>query len=74
MTTLRRVLPLRLPGTAGRSRGCQGRSRAFLAAFPPAVIFDEAQYAPDLFPHIKERVDERRHTAGQYLLTGSQTL
>jgi len=48
--------------------------RAFLAAFPPPVIFDEAQYAPDLFPYIKERIDEDRQTAGQYLLTGSQNL
>ena len=48
--------------------------RAFLEAFRPPVIFDEAQYAPDLFPYIKERIDEDRQTAGQYLLTGSQNL
>lgn len=42
--------------------------------FGPPVIFDEAQYAPDLFPYIKEKIDEDRHTAGQYLLTGSQNL
>ena len=48
--------------------------RAFLEAFPPPIIFDEAQYAPDLFPYIKERIDEDRQTAGQYLLTGSQNL
>ena len=48
--------------------------RAFLEAFPPPIIFDEAQYAPDLFPYIKERIDDDRQTAGQYLLTGSQNL
>ena len=48
--------------------------RAFLETFRPPVIFDEAQYAPDLFPYIKEKIDEDRHTAGQYLLTGSQNL
>ena len=48
--------------------------RAFLEAFPPPIIFDEAQYAPDLFPYIKERIDADRQTAGQYLLTGSQNL
>ena len=49
-------------------------SRAFLETFRPPVIFDEAQYAPDLFPYIKEKIDEDRQTAGQYLLTGSQNL
>lgn len=48
--------------------------RAFLETFRPPVIFDEAQYAPDLFPYIKERIDEGRQTTGRYLLTGSQNL
>jgi len=48
--------------------------RAFLETFQPPVIFDEAQYAPDLFPYIKEKIDEDRQTPGQYLLTGSQNL
>ena len=48
--------------------------RAFLETFPPPIIFDEAQYAPDLFPYIKEKIDDDRQTAGQYLLTGSQNL
>ena len=48
--------------------------RAFLETFRPPVIFDEAQYAPDLFPYIKEKIDEDRQTTGQYLLTGSQNL
>jgi len=48
--------------------------RSFLELNPPPVIFDEVQYAPGLMPYIKERIDERRGTAGQYLLTGSQNL
>lgn len=48
--------------------------RGFLDAFPPPVIFDEIQFAPELMMYIKERIDERRDVAGQYLLTGSQNL
>jgi predicted AAA+ superfamily ATPase len=48
--------------------------RGFLEMHPPPVIFDEVQYAPDLLPYIKERIDARRSTRGQYLLTGSQNL
>ena len=48
--------------------------RAFLEMPPPPVIFDEVQYAPDLLPYIKEKIDADRHKTGQYLLTGSQNL
>ncbi len=48
--------------------------RGFLQMYPPPVIFDEVQYAPDLFPYIKETVDAARDKPGQYLLTGSQNL
>ncbi len=48
--------------------------RGFLALYPPPVIMDEVQYAPDLLPYIKERIDARRAMAGQFLLTGSQNL
>jgi predicted AAA+ superfamily ATPase len=48
--------------------------RGFLAMHPAPVIFDELQYAPDLLPYIKERIDERRGARGQYFLTGSQNL
>ena len=48
--------------------------RGFLEAYPPPVILDEVQYAPDLLPYIKERIDQRRSRRGQYLLTGSQNL
>lgn len=48
--------------------------RGFLAAHPPPVIFDEIQYAPELFPYVKEAIDAARNVTGQYLLTGSQNL
>lgn len=44
----------------------------FLQLNPPPVILDEIQYAPELLPVIKRRVDERRDKNGQYFLTGSQ--
>lgn len=43
----------------------------FLNNRRPPIIFDEIQYAPELVPAIKRRVDRDR-SAGQYLLTGSQ--
>jgi predicted AAA+ superfamily ATPase len=48
--------------------------RGFLEMHRAPVIFDEVQYAPDLLPYIKERIDERRDAHGQYYLTGSQNL
>lgn len=48
--------------------------RGFLEAYPPPVIFDEIQHVPDLLSYIKERIDENRREAGQYLLAGSQNL
>lgn len=51
-----------------------GDPRSFLEEHPPPVIFDEVQYAPDLLPYIKEKIDADRAENGQYLLTGSQNL
>lgn len=48
--------------------------RAFLDLYGPPVIYDEIQYAPDLLPYVKERVDSRRDQPGQFILTGSQNL
>ncbi len=48
--------------------------RTFLEMYPPPVILDEVQYAPDLLPYIKEKIDADRHQTGQFLLTGSQNL
>jgi len=48
--------------------------RGFLDLYGPPVIYDEIQYAPDLLPYIKERVDASRDQPGQFILTGSQNL
>jgi len=44
----------------------------FLSTNPPPVIIDGIQYAPQLLPHIKMRIDAHRRAAGQYHLNGSQ--
>ena len=43
----------------------------FLQQFPPPLFIDEAQYAPELFPHIKMIVDRHKEN-GLYWLSGSQ--
>ncbi len=48
--------------------------RGFLNLYPPPTVFDEIQYAPELLPYIKEKIDAARGRAGQYILTGSQNL
>lgn len=48
--------------------------RGFLEAYPPPVIFDEIQFASELLPYVKERIDADRRRTGQYLLSGSQNL
>ena len=37
--------------------------RGFLEAYPPPVIFDEVQYAPELLPYVRERIDGHRQGA-----------
>lgn len=46
----------------------------FLDENPPPLVLDEIQYAPELLPAIKRRVDRRPEARGQYFLTGSQNL
>ena len=43
----------------------------FFQRFPPPVLIDEIQYAPQLLPYIKMEVDGNR-VPGSYWLTGSQ--
>ena len=45
--------------------------KLFLQRFPPPVLIDEIQYAPQLFPIIKMAVDQGANM-GDYWLTGSQ--
>lgn len=46
--------------------------KLFLQTFPPPVIIDEAQYAPELFTEIKIYVDEHPKERGAFWLSGSQ--
>ena len=43
----------------------------FLQRYPAPLVIDEFQYAPELLPHIKMRVDEEGGD-GRFFLTGSQ--
>ena len=49
----------------------QSDPELFLQQYKPPVIIDEIQYAPELLPYIKIKIDENR-TNGMYFLTGSQ--
>ena len=44
---------------------------AFIANLTLPVLIDEVQYAPDLFPYIKMKVDQLKQP-GLFWLTGSQ--
>jgi uncharacterized protein len=44
----------------------------FFSTYKAPMIIDEVQYAPGLFRHLKKIVDEKRHSMGEYILTGSQ--
>jgi hypothetical protein len=43
-----------------------------LSRYPPPVILDEIQYAPDLLHTVKAMIDERRSEKGRFIITGSQ--
>ena len=45
--------------------------RGFLEKYPPPVIIDEIQNAPNLLPYIKARIEENKKP-GQWVITGSQ--
>lgn len=53
--------------------GARQDPELFLNTFPTPLILDEIQYAPELLPAIKRRVD-LSEKKGQYFLTGSQNL
>jgi len=50
----------------------QNDPELFIEQYPPPVIIDEVQYAPELFPFIKIYVDRHREHKGAFWLTGSQ--
>jgi predicted AAA+ superfamily ATPase len=45
--------------------------KKFISRYDNHVIFDEAQYIPELFPLIKQAVDEDRSNYGKFVVTGS---
>ena len=44
----------------------------FLQAYPPPVVIDEIQYAPQLLPLIKMAIDRNGNACGGFWFTGSQ--
>jgi predicted AAA+ superfamily ATPase len=64
----RRVVTLDHPAARAQARN---DPELFLQAYPPPVLIDEIQYAPELFPFIKIHVDHERRP-GMFWLTGSQ--
>lgn len=53
--------------------GARSDPDLFLHNFPPPVILDEIQFAPELLPALKRKMDESERP-GQYLLSGSANL
>lgn len=51
--------------------GARSDPDLFLLNRRPPLILDEIQYAPEVVPALKRRIDEDR-AAGQYIITGSQ--
>lgn len=51
--------------------GAKGDPDIFLDNYPSPLILDEIQYAPELVPAIKRRVDVGKQN-GMYILMGSQ--
>lgn len=47
-------------------------AKLFFQSYPPPLIIDEIQYAPNLLTQIKIIVDDRRSESGLFWLTGSQ--
>ncbi len=52
-------------------REAKENPKIFLDSYPAPLFIDEVQYAPELLPYIKMKVDKDK-TRGQYWLSGSQ--
>jgi len=57
---------------AANAELAESRPREFLDRYPPPLLIDEIQYAPELFRYLKVEVDRRREN-GLFVLTGSQS-
>ena len=60
-----------LPDDSDQREMASGDPEGFLGRFPEGAVIDEAQRCPELFPHLKARVERDRRT-GRFVLTGSQ--
>lgn len=52
-------------------RSAKADPKSFVELHPSPYVFDEIQYVPDLFRHLKIEIDQDRHN-GMFFLTGSQ--
>lgn len=52
-------------------RSAKADPKSFVELHPSPYVFDEIQYVPDLFRHLKIEIDQDRHS-GMFFLTGSQ--
>lgn len=64
-----RYVSLDLPTIAEMA---ENEPQAFFENYPPPVIIDEAQYAPQLFRQVKVLIDGDKKKKGRFLITGSQ--
>ncbi|MEY4829336.1 MAG: hypothetical protein RLZZ562_1132, partial [Planctomycetota bacterium] len=46
--------------------------QGFLDSMPLPAILDEVQNVPEVFAHVRARIDRQPRRTGQWLLTGSQ--
>ncbi|MEW6320977.1 MAG: ATP-binding protein [Acidobacteriota bacterium] len=46
--------------------------QGFLDGLRPPVVLDEVQHVPEIFAHVRARVDAHPRRTGQWVLTGSQ--
>jgi predicted AAA+ superfamily ATPase len=74
-TLLRQCFPdaafvtLDLPSIAAQAAGSPG---LLLDNAADQLILDEVQYAPEIFRHLKVRIDQAPRRVGRFLMTGSQ--
>ncbi len=54
------------------AEAAETRPQDFLQRHTPPLVFDEIQYAPAFFRHIKTYVDAHRGQNGLFILTGTQ--
>ncbi|MBU0479149.1 ATP-binding protein [bacterium] len=46
--------------------------RLFIDSLGENIVFDEIQYVPEILSYIKMLIDQKRHSYGRFIITGSQ--